>query len=297
MSLVKKFSYGLIWNQFAKIVEFGLAFILSFILARGFGPKVYGLYTTAIALSTLAIFISSMGFDEVLNTYIAKLNAQSEQSKAYYLFSKLLSGRFLVSVICGLIVFFFSDSIAKLFGLPEAARYFRLIVFYLIFLSASNLMVMYFMGSMRVRLIALTKVFAAAATLVFSYLSLKSGYGIVGQIVVITAVSFVAFSVYLVFSSPDLFKQKEKFNITPMLKFGYPVWGISFLSYALGKQMDIMLIGYFLHSAKQIGFYNIAYGLQLMIASLLLAGTDFYCSRFGCKSWRRRNKHRTSLRA
>lgn len=274
MSLVKKFSHGLIWNQFAKIAEFGLAFILSFILARGFGPKVYGLYAAVITLTTLVIFISGMGFDEVLNTYIAKFNAQNEKSKAYYLFSKLLIGRFLVSVICGLIVFFSSDLIAKLFGLPEAAKYFRLIIFYLVSLSASNLMVMYFMGSMRVKLIALTKVFAAVTTLVFSYFSLKSGYGIIGQIVVITVVSFVAFSIYLVFSGPDLFKQKEKFDITPMLKFGYPVWGISFLSYALGKQMDIMLIGYFLHSAKQIGFYNIAYGLQLMIASLLLAGTE-----------------------
>jgi len=270
MSLLKRALKGFFWNQASKILELGLILLFSIVIARELGASQYGIYAILTSVCSFFLLVSALGFEEVANTYIPKL--LDEKGKTAYLLKRLIFIRSFVIFIFGLVLYFMSGLIARIVNNPDLSGYLKLAIFYVIFSSISNLFLFFFIGQIRIKVTFLVKITVRVLNLVLAYIFLKLGFGIVALIYILTFTAFLSVIIYLFQSRRDIFRRSEKFAIQSIYKFGRTLWLTNFVNYALGKQTDILLLGFFLVGTSQIGYYNIAFTLAVSLSTLLLGG-------------------------
>lgn len=89
-----------------------LAYGYRIIIARYFGPEVYGLFSLALMISGWFIALSALGLSEGLLRFIPLYRGKKEHEKIRYLFKFSLWTLTITSIISGLLLFFLSDFIA-----------------------------------------------------------------------------------------------------------------------------------------------------------------------------------------
>lgn len=272
MELVKRTSIGFFWNQISKIVEFGLIFLFSVVVARGLGTEQYGIYSIIISVCTLFLMFCSLGFNEAANTFIPKF--LDEKGKTSYLLKKLIWNRSSITFIFSLILYFSSGVIANVINNPNISKYLKLAILYVIFESLTTLLMYVFIGRLRTKLTFQVKFLARLLNLGLAYVFLRQGYGITGLIYILTFTSFLSTMVYLFRLKANIFQSSEKFDLQPIYKFSKTLWLTGFINFALGKQIDILLLGFFLISTSEIGYYNIAFTLSITLSVLFLGGLE-----------------------
>jgi len=272
MELVKRTFRGFFWNQLSKIVEFVLIFLFSIVVARGLGSESFGTYSLIISICTIFILFCSLGFNEAANNFIPKFI--DEKGKTAYLLKKLIFIRSFVTFIFSLILFLFSGEIANIINSPEISLYLKLAVLYVIFESLTLLLMYIYIGRLQTNMTFQVKFLARIFNLGLAFLLLKRGYGIKELIYVLTFTSFLSMIIYLFRLKKYLFQYSEKFNLQKIYKFSKILWLAGFINFALGKQIDILLLGFFLISKSDIGFYNIAFTLSVTLSTLFLGGLE-----------------------
>lgn len=78
----KKMILGAIWTQGGKLCEFFLLFLLSIVLARGFGPESYGIYSSVLAFLSLFMVGASFGLEQTISNFVPKYIVSGEKEKA-----------------------------------------------------------------------------------------------------------------------------------------------------------------------------------------------------------------------
>lgn len=78
----------------------------------------------------------------------------------------------------------------------------------------------------------------------------------------------IVFFFIFFFSRRYLLDKSEKFDLSGFYRIGLAAWLIGFVSFALGKQTDIILLNYFGVPSSEVGFYNIAFGFSVMLSFL-----------------------------
>ncbi|MBU2104832.1 MAG: oligosaccharide flippase family protein, partial [Nanoarchaeota archaeon] len=92
-------------------------YLYRIIIARYYGPGVYGLFVLSIMLLTWFRIFSSFGFREGLLRYISLFRGKKEKEKIPHLFKISLFISIFTSILAGILLFFFSDFIAlKIFS-------------------------------------------------------------------------------------------------------------------------------------------------------------------------------------
>lgn len=270
MSFIKEAASGFIWNQGSELLRFVLAFLFSIVLARCLHASGYGIYATIISICTLAILFGSLGLNQAVNNYVPKL--KSERGKLAYLLRRVLLARVIILLIICLAIYFFSIQIAGMMNNPGLSSYLSLAIFYVFFFSISNLMMYTFIGFLKVKLVAFVKVTVGVLNLVLAYFLLTSGYGINSIIGILILTSVLSSSIYLIYLKPHIFQKSQPFDTNQVFRFSRSLWLINFVDFALGTQIDIILMGYFLINMTEIGFYNVAVGLVVAIGTLPTVG-------------------------
>jgi len=92
-----------------------VAYAYRIIIARYFGPEVYGLFSLALMISGWFIAISALGLSEGLLRFIPIYRGRKESRKITYLFRFSLITLTLTSLISGLLLFLLSDFISLTF--------------------------------------------------------------------------------------------------------------------------------------------------------------------------------------
>lgn len=270
MSFTSKVSRGFAWNQLSKVLEFVLAFLLSIVIARGLETGDYGIYATILSVCSLAILFSSLGADNAINIYLPKI--YKDKGKAAYLIKRLLGVKAVAGFCFCLMLITFSGKIGSVLLNDEITSYVKLAVYYVFFSSVSTLLMTVFIGLLRMRLLMFVRVGVLVFKVILAYVLLRLGYGIAGLILILTVGSVVSVAIYTIGSRDYIFEKSAFLEMKPIYKFGITLWLIAFISYALGKQIDILLMNRFLRDSNAIGYYNIAFGLVVTINSLLTKG-------------------------
>jgi O-antigen/teichoic acid export membrane protein len=65
---------------------------------------------------------------------------------------------------------------------------------------------------------------------------------------------------------------RQCFDLKPLFHFGKNSWLTSLVEFGLGKQIDIILIGYFIAAKSEVGFYNLAISTVIILSGLTTAG-------------------------
>lgn len=272
MSLVKRASRGFIWNQFHKTFEFFLSFLLSIVIARGLGPSEYGIFCILASINSLFILFVSLGLEEALGKYAPKLMADQEHNKIAYLLQKISIKRTVSTFVGCILLYLFAGNIAVVTKAPQLSQYLRIAIYYLFFGSIGAIITATFWAILKTKLIAIVKNSIFIVQIALIYMFLKRGYGILSIVYVLIFSAFLSFIIFLFLGRKLYFQKPLPFDIKPIYNFGIVIWLTTFVSYFLGKQTDILLMGYFLIEKSQIGFYNIAYTLELTLSTFFLMG-------------------------
>jgi len=93
---------------FSKILTYGYRIII----ARYFGPEVYGLFALALIVFNLFVAFSTFGLAEGIVRYVSLYRGKGEKNKISYIFKLSLSILIVSSLISGLVLFILSETIS-----------------------------------------------------------------------------------------------------------------------------------------------------------------------------------------
>lgn len=272
MGLGKRVLAGVVWNQAAKILEFVAVFLLSIVLARGLGTHGYGIYATLRSVWSVIFLLSALGFNQALNTFLPQFQTRNEPGRMAFVLRKTLLWRFLLTAALTGFLCFGAPFIGQMLHQRELTFYLRFSAVYLIVCSASDLLAYALYGTFKVREVALIKAGTIWFNLTLTYFLLRRGYGIEAVLFSLTlawagALLLLGWQTRFLWCTP-----REPLDLKPLYRFALAAWGTNIVGHLLGKQADILLMGYFNLPPSKIGYYNLAFTLNLALNTLLLAG-------------------------
>ena len=105
MSLARRVGTGLVWNQASRMVEFGAAYLASVLVARAFGPRVFGIYAIAVSIVQIGYSLTSLGLNETLNVQVPQLRElpgrQAFLLRAFLRWRVLVAAAFAIVLVAG----------------------------------------------------------------------------------------------------------------------------------------------------------------------------------------------------
>jgi len=90
-----------------------LAYLYRIVIARDFGPEIYGIFSLAVVLAGVFSIFASLGLDEGILRFVSFYRGKNEKNKIQQVIRFSLKIMFFTSIFSGLILFFLSGAISK----------------------------------------------------------------------------------------------------------------------------------------------------------------------------------------
>lgn len=263
---------GFIWNHLTKLLDYGLVYLISVILARYLNPVDYGIFVTVYGLGTALIIITSVGIDETINKFVSQLYTKKKFGQIKGLILYLLKVRFLILFFCLIIIYFLRHEISILFNKKELSFYITIIIFFIFFQNLSNFFINYFTALLKTRLTFFinSSLKILLFLLIVYYIEFSNNISVI--FFIIASVSLISFCVYLLFVRKIFSYKKEYIKTNVITNFFLIMWLNAILSMIIGRYSDIFLIGYLLGVNEQISRYEIAFSLVTAMDYLFSVG-------------------------
>jgi O-antigen/teichoic acid export membrane protein len=260
LSLLRRAASSIAWAQLAKIVETGLAFLLSVVVIRGLGPVAYGEYSLLLGIISLGVLFSSFGVAEILSKHVPRLLAENDPPGVRFLLRRVVAWRAALTLLVIIAFWVLTEVLAGLLHLPNLLVYRWPLV--LLFLSQNLLAVAIalFNATLKMKQALIVQLTLWSASLGLTLLLFRT-YG-----VSVTAVLYASILAVLLTLAVSLFLTRNwlvgqgspSLPLGPVCRFGATVWLTSFATFGLDTQIDVLLMGYLLPDQSQIGFYRAA---------------------------------------
>ena len=263
---------GLAWNQASKVIEMAAAYAASVVVARALGPVEFGTYSVALSMVTFTYFATSLGLNEVLNVHIPRL-AQTPARVAYLLRS-LLRLRSAIALALGTGVFLLAPTIAGLFRNSALAPVLRAAALYVFFYNITLLLEYFLVGSLQVPRVSRVRILVQLSNLAAAGAALRWHWHAWTLFLAMAGTSALGFAWLSWGARGALFGAAERFDLAPFRRFGVTLWITNFVNFFLGRQADILIIGYYRPATGEAGWYSAAAMLAMLCASALLMGAE-----------------------
>jgi len=239
------------------------------LLARFLGVKDYGHLSLALSIVQVAIVLSILGLSEGSARYIPFFIERGELAEAKSTIRFSLRFVFTMSVVLGVIFFFFLGTIIRVFFHDQSIRPLLQILVITLPLSVLPILIISIIRAFKaVRYKALVfdiaaKILRIAIFIPFIFL----GKALLGAIVAYLAAALLPIVHSLFFIRKKLLPQYSKLPVVPvgrkLLSFSWPL-GLTGVSMFFETRADVLLLGYFL-TAEDIGIYTPALVLTKML--------------------------------
>lgn len=250
-------------------------YLYRIIIARQFGPEVYGLFSLAIMLSSWFIVASSLGLGRGLLRYIAIYRSKKEINKIRYLFRKALFSLFIIGIIAGAILFSLSPFIANTIfnepGLVPFLRFFSLVIPLGVILTvlSATLRAYEKIGWNSFIVNILSPSLKVILILIFIFIGLGINAVIFSYVLGIFFVFLAAFficrhKISEVFTNYVLSKKIKSQTFKEIISYSWPLL-FTVIIWRVFEWTDSFLIGYF-RTATEVGIYNAAVPIAMLIA-------------------------------
>lgn len=284
-SLSARFSRGFLWGHAGKIGIWVFTLLTSVLIANGFGPRIYGLWTASFSLGATTMLFLSLGLERTISVYLPR--CAGDLSRAGPLVRSLLGLRVLAAFAAVAFFTIFRDQLASWFGLAEDQAVFTWLGG--VSVALANVSVLWkqiFDAQIKNRLSATVEIvakvcyLAAAAVIV---LALRSGSGspptapqLHAALIALYWCTIAIFALTILLYSrlgwPLLNAGGPAPEMRPILRFSFVSWIILFVNYFLGKHADILLITKLTGRLEETSYYNVAFGLLTTLGLALGAG-------------------------
>jgi O-antigen/teichoic acid export membrane protein len=268
----KRVGRGLAWNQASKVIEMAAAYAASVLVARALGAVEFGTYSVALSMVTFTYFMTSLGLNEVLNVHVPRLGAAS--ARVAYLLRALLRVRAAIAIGLAIGLFTLSSPLATLFRNPALEPVLRAAALYVFFYNVTLLLEYFLVGALQVPRVSRVRILVQLANLAAAAAALRWHWHAWMLFVAMAASSALGLAWLSWGARAALFGHAERFDLKPLRRFGLTLWMTNFVNFFLGRQADILMIGFFRPATGEAGWYSAAAMLAMLCASALLMGAE-----------------------
>ncbi len=259
-----------IWVFVGIILSKILGYAYRIIVARYYGPEVYGLLALSLTIIGWVALFSLLGFDSGVLRFLS-LYSKKEKNKASYLVKFSLNLLLITGIAAGILLFFLSDLIAeKIFSNPSLSIFLKL---FSLTIPLTSLKVVFFplmqvYGKYGWVLFAskildpLVKLIALSILIFLGVNSLNVPISYLLSAIIVSLFAYL----FCRISFKQFFKIKPKKNkqiIRDIFSYSWPMVFFT-VSMFLFHQEDLFMIG-LLKTAEEVGFYNAAVPISLLL--------------------------------
>jgi len=261
--IVKSSLFVFIFLLFSRIIFY----FYRVIIARDFGPDIYGSFSLALAIFSFAITLSFLGFSEGILRFTPLYRGTKKINNIRYILRWSISILTISSVLFGALLFFASEFISiNIFHDPNLIIFLKVLSFVFPFCIIGSVFLCFIRGFEKAKEYTFISEFLQnAAKLVFLIffivLGMKSSSIVFSHFAGVLLVSIVSYF-YCRYKLPEIFKKnvlngKTKKKVRSKFVFYSIPLIFSGILYVLFGYMDSILIGIF-KSPSDVGFYNAA---------------------------------------
>jgi O-antigen/teichoic acid export membrane protein len=248
-------------------------YIYRIIIARNFGPEIYGVFSLATIILGVFMTFCLLGFSEGILKY-ASSNGKNNLSKVRYAFRFSLKILLIVSILGFAILFIFSKTIAlNLFNNQELVYFLRIFSFLIPISVMGALLLSTLRGFEKVKEYSFAfnisqNVLKVIAVLLLLWLGLKTDSVVYSYFISILGMLAIAYyfckrEIPEIFGKPVI-NAKEKKNVRlDFIKYSLPLMFFGIIS-TIFYWIDSLAIGYF-KSAYEVGIYNAMVPIAVLI--------------------------------
>ncbi len=275
MTLTQRASKGILWAQAGKLVELTLGFSLSVIIIRQLGPVGYGQYGIMIGLIYLGIFLSAMGFTEILGRQIPREQLEEGGGASAFLLRWTLGWRIVITLIVMAVFLLFSEQIGNLFHISDIQQLRWPVAMLFVAQSLLSLILAFFAATLRMQKTTIVNTVVWSVNLFLIMLIIARTGGVsVDMVMWITAFATglgVIVALWLVRSVLVASSRKSQ-PTNALWRYGTTVWLTGLANYGLDTQSDVLLMGMLLTDTAQIGLYKAAVMPVQRVMGLIFGG-------------------------
>lgn len=258
-------------SSFVVLIGIFLAKIFSYIyriiIARQFGPEVYGLFSLAVMVSGFFIIISSLGLIEGLLRQVSLSRGKKKYQEIKYIYALSLKILVISTLGSAVLLFILADFISiRLFHNANLIIYLKVFSFIIPLSVFSNLFLCFIRAFEEIRWYSfIQNILQNFTKLIFLVIFVFFGFGqgaitgsyFLGMLVMLFA-AYVIFKHKLsrYFTKTTLNENQKKGIVKELISYSWPIVFLS-VSASLLYWIDSFSIGYF-KSAEEVGFYNAA---------------------------------------
>ncbi len=243
-------------------------YVYKIVIARGFGPEAYGLFSLAVMVSGIFIAFASFGLVEGVTRYIPYYKGKRQYDRARYIFRFTFIFISVLSILFGILLFFLSEYISvRIFHNSNLIIYLKtfgflvpisvLSSFYLASIRAAEKIGLYsfiiniFQSGAKLALLGLLILIGIRESAVpFSYLG--------GTLLMLFA-AYISSKYYVreLFKKSGANENERRESVREVFSYSWPLMFLSLITVLFGW-IDSFVIGYVMN-ASDVGFYNAAF--------------------------------------
>ncbi|PIN89496.1 hypothetical protein COU57_05870 [Candidatus Pacearchaeota archaeon CG10_big_fil_rev_8_21_14_0_10_32_14] len=257
-----------------------LTYIYRIIIARQFGPEIYGVFSLILMMIGFLTPFINLGLNEGLLRFIPQWRGKNETKKIEYATSFSTKFILLNSIIISGILFLLADFISiTLFKEPQLTPFTQIVAVFLIFMVFSRFLLIIIRSYEYVVIhTLLEKIIMTSIHVLFLILLISIGlnsdsiiYSYVAGFIIVTIISYIYINKIIKLKFHSNIDDSEKKTIRKELLFySIPIMFSGIIT-VMFTWVDTFFIGYFL-GTKDVGIYNAA----VPIATLMLITQEIF---------------------
>ncbi|TMD01264.1 MAG: hypothetical protein E6J11_03735 [Chloroflexi bacterium] len=270
---------------------FSSLFLLTVLVTRKLPVAEYGVYAVSLAAFNTIAYIVALGLEDATTTFVPRVFAEHGKAAAAVLIRRLLVLRLAILALSLTVMLLALPALASLIvaipysgtagiaaGLrdPVLLSHITPIAVYVLGNGVSSLITAVCASLMRMRFVFVVGSLTQLAMLALSFFVLQLGWGTNGVLWLFAICSLFNAAAFLFWLTPFLFERKRPQTyvqaMKPVVQLGISAWLTNLVTGALLKQVSIILLGVFLVSIVQIGYFNLSFQLAHAASLLLVSG-------------------------
>ena len=291
MSLLAQVGRGYIWSQFGRLLEVFLLFLVSLVLARTLGPNQYGVFAFAVSFIAFCSFLATAGIEgNALGKFVPEAAAGNYQGGVTRLVYDLVGVRLISIFVLTGILLILRPQIESHFGVTGLGHYIAILLVVFGLRSICDLLGNVFSGMLDMGIVMAGRSAVPFVTLLIvgGTILLSRGITLGFAFVALLFGQSAALVIFLLATRkriPGTCPQPggQMFTLRRVMIFGIFVWLSGLFVFVLNDGSDVILLGWLLKDARQIGWYSIGASLAFRPASLVLAWMPLMGMAFGAK--------------
>jgi O-antigen/teichoic acid export membrane protein len=288
-NLLKRTPTSYLLNQVYGLWFFVSLFFFTLLITYKVSTQQYGILSVALTAYNTILYITALGLEDALTTYLPRILAEHGRASAAYLVRMLLFLR-LATLLAATVMLIFGLTVLAYFiallpGSGPAAMAVSLrdpallghiipIAIYVVGSSLGSLFTAVCAAQMRMRIVFVVGSLTQLILLGAGFLVLQLGFNIDGVLWLEAILSLLNAGAFALWQAPLVFTRGATYKqpLRPVIKLGISAWLTNLATGALLKQVSIILLTVFTVSFVQIGYFNLAFQLADAANMLLVTG-------------------------